>query len=115
MVGVRVGAHDLADVAATPVGVRGSLPQALHMVGVGRTGVDHGKAARGVAHQVAIGSGAGHDARVGRGQAQHVAQQGYRLQAVPGRGLGQGGCVGVEELRGADHGGHFATKWAWPR
>ena len=77
MVGVGVGAQDVAYVAA------GRLEQALHMRGVGRAGIDADVARGGIAHQIAVGAGAGHHAGVGCRQAQQVLAQGHGALALP--------------------------------
>ena len=81
MVGMRMGADDHVDVAACRV------PELLHMGHVGWAGVDHNVAAVVVAHQVAVGAGAGHHAGVGRGQALHVAQQRDGVLGLPVQGV----------------------------
>ena len=77
MVGVRMGADDEFDVAA------GGAPQPLDVRRIGRAGVDGDVAGARVAHQVAVGAGAGHEAGVGRGEALHVLQQRHGLVGLP--------------------------------
>ena len=74
MVRVRVGADDGHDVPAAAVGMGAGIPEALHMRIVSRAGVDHHVAAVCVPHHVAVGAGAGHEARVGGGQPLHIAR-----------------------------------------
>jgi hypothetical protein len=77
MVGMRMCAQDVAYVAAR------RIEQAPHMGGVGRAGIDGGIARGGIAHQVAVGAGAGHHAGVGCRQAQQVPAQGHGALALP--------------------------------
>ncbi len=65
MVGVRVRADD-----GTQIRTAGA-PQAFDVRAVVRARVDGDVAAGRVAHDIAVGAGAGHDAGIGRGQPRH--------------------------------------------
>ena len=69
VIGVRMRANDIADVAAR------RAPQPLLMFGLFGAGIDDHMPRIGVAHDIAVGSWAGHDAAIVAGQALHVAQQ----------------------------------------
>jgi hypothetical protein len=77
MVGVRVGADDHADVAT------GGAPDPLLVLGLVRAGIHHDVAGVRIAHDVAVGAGAGHHAGVGRRHPHQVLQQGHRLVGAP--------------------------------
>ena len=77
MVGVRVGADDGLD---APIG---GAPQPFDVGRVVRARVDHDVAAGRIAHDVAVGARAGHEARVGCGQALHVFEQLHRMLVLP--------------------------------
>ena len=77
MVGVRMGADDHADVAAR------RLPQAFDVFRLVRAGVDGDVTRVRVAHEVTVGAGASHRARVRGGQADHVFQEAHRGVGAP--------------------------------
>ena len=77
MVGVRMGTHNHADVAAR------CSPQALNVVCIGRAWINHDVAGIRVAHQIAVGPRPGHYAGVGGRQAHQVFEQGHRLRGLP--------------------------------
>ena len=72
-----MGAHNQADVATC------GAPQPIQVRRVGWAGVNGDVAGARVAHQIAVGAGPGHHARVGRGQAQQVLQERHWLLALP--------------------------------
>jgi len=93
---VGVGADDGTDVAP------GGTPQALQVCSVLRAGVDGNMAGDRVAHKVAVCARAGHDTRVGRGEALHVLQQADGMVALP--------VQGVQQLAVRAHQGQFAKR-----
>ena len=95
VVRVRVGADDEAHIAT------GSAPQALLVFGLERAGVDHGIARGRVAHQVAVGAGAGHETGVGRRQALQVFAQRHRALALPLQRVGDL-AIGADQLQLAE-------------
>ena len=70
------------------------------MVGVGRAGVDGHEAGARLAHQVTVGAGAGHHARIGGGEALHVLEQRHGPLALPVQRVG--------DLAVGAHQGQFA-------
>mgnify|MGYP006977455199 CR=1 FL=1 len=74
---MRVGAHNHADVAPR------CTPELVQVLGVGRAGVDGDETRGRVAHQIAVGAGAGHHAGVGGREAHHVAQQRHGALGLP--------------------------------
>lgn len=96
-------AHNHLYIAAAAVWVQGRAPQALDVVGICRAGVYGDKARIGVAHQIAVGAGSGHEAGVGRGQALHIAQQGHGFFCLPVQ------CVVRLMVAGANQ-GQFAKR-----
>ena len=77
MVGMRMGADDGIDVAAS------GLENALDVGRNIRAGVDHHIACLLCAHNVGIGAGASHHARVGCGQPHHMLQELHRPLMLP--------------------------------
>ena len=67
-----MGAHNYADVAASPIRVKRCAPQATQVVSIRRARVNGDVAAVGITHQIAVGAGPGHHAGVGGRQAQYV-------------------------------------------
>ena len=59
------------------------LKRSGDMVSVKRAGVNDHKTRACFTHQIAVGTGAGHQAGVGCRQAQHVAQQRHRSVGLP--------------------------------
>ena len=109
MVRVRVGTHDHANVAAPPIRILGAVKQPLQVAGIVGARIDGDETGVGFPYQIAVGARAGHDAWVGRCQAQQIFENRHSSVGTPVGRRGDGmRCV--EHLGRSNHGAHFAAK-----